>query len=123
MGMFCFKDLHRQSARLIVSSQGFEFVSKLIGVLLSNRRLKMIFVILEVVFIIPFIRFFPEINSSSFLDLFFSYKYVHHDYGWGYESLKSLSCGSIFFNSVPCVFSFLFLEEKKIHSELYCFLT
>lgn len=81
----------------------------LLEILLSNISLETGSVILEVVLIIPFIHFFPEINRCSLLDLFFfSYKYVHHNYGFGCESLKSLCCGNIFFNSVPCVVSSLF---------------
>lgn len=61
-----------------------------------------IFVTLEVVLTIPFIHFFPEINSSIFLDLsFFLTSMYHHNYGLSYESLKSFCCGNIFVNSTP----------------------
>lgn len=77
---------------------------------LSNRSLHAIFVTLEVVLTIPFINFFSEINSSISLDLsFFSHKYVHHNYGLSYESLKSFCCGNIFVNSTPVHSVFLFI--------------
>lgn len=86
--------------------------------LLSNISLQTILVILEVVLIIPFIIIIYFLKSTApvfnLIYIFFSpYKCVHCNYGLVMGSLKSLCCGNIFFNSMPCVFSFLFIEEQK----------
>lgn len=109
--MFCFKELHGQKLHILkFPYRTLNLSASLLKFLLSNRSLQTVFVILEVVLIIPFIHFFPEINSSSFLHFFFfSLQVCTPQLCLGYESLKSLCCGNIFFNNMPCVFSFLFI--------------
>lgn len=100
---------------LEVSSQDFEFTSNLTGVPSFEHKFANCFSYFDVVLMVPFISFLPEMNNSVFLDVWFSfpYNFVHHNYSFGYESLKSLCCGNIFFNSVSWVVSFFYLYRDK----------
>lgn len=63
--------LHRQMVHLEVSSQDFEFISKHTGVPSFEHKFANCFCYFDVVLMVPFISFLPEMNNSIFLDLFF----------------------------------------------------
>lgn len=71
INMLCFKGLHRQMVHLEVSSQDFEFISKHTGVPSFEHKFANWFCYFDVVLMVPFISFLPEMNNSIFLDLLF----------------------------------------------------